>query len=153
MFRRLLETHAPTAVFLIRLMVGMVFMSEGIQKFLYPARLGAGRFATIGIPTPEIMGPFVAYVETICGACVLLGLLTRLTALPLLIDISVAIVSTKLPILLGRGVWGFQRPRLESYGLWSMLHEARTDFSMWLALVFLLIVGAGAWSIDRRIAP
>jgi putative oxidoreductase len=71
--------------------------------------------------------------------------------MPLLINISVAIVSTKVPILLGRGLWGFQLPKLASYGWWSMLHEARTDVSMWLGLVFLLIVGAGAWSIDARL--
>jgi putative oxidoreductase len=152
MFRRVLETRAPAAAFLIRLMIAVVFLSEGIQKFLYPARLGAGRFAAIGIPMPEIMGPFVGYVEIIGGALVLLGLVTRLAAIALFIDISVAIVSTKLPILLGRGFWRFQRPKLESYSLWSMLHEARTDFSMWLALVFLLIVGAGAWSLDRRMS-
>lgn len=151
MWRRLLETRAPAAVFLIRLLVAIVFVSEGIQKFLYPDRLGAGRFAAIGIPMPEIMGPFVATVEIICGACVLVGLLTRLAVIPLLIDISVAIVSTKLPILLGRGVWGFRLPKLEQYGLWSALHEARTDLAMWLALLFLLLVGAGAWSLDRRL--
>jgi putative oxidoreductase len=150
MLRRLLDTRAPAAVFLIRLMVAIVFVPEGIQKFLYPERLGAGRFAAIGIPMPDVMGPFVASVEIVCGACVLLGLLTRLAAVPLLIDISVAIVSTKLPILLGRGFWSFARPKLEQYGLWSMLHEARTDLSMFLALLFLLLVGAGAWSFDRR---
>lgn len=152
MFRRLLETRAPAAVLLIRLMIAIVFVSEGIQKFLDPDRLGAGRFAAIGIPMPEIMGPFVASVEILCGGLVLFGLLTRFAVIPLLIDISVAIVSTKLPILLGRGFWGFQRPKPDAYGLWSMLHEARTDLSMWLALVFLLLVGAGAWSLDRRVA-
>jgi uncharacterized membrane protein YphA (DoxX/SURF4 family) len=153
MFRRLLDTRAPAAVILIRLMVAIVFISEGIQKFLYPDRLGAGRFTSIGIPMPEIAGPLVASVETIGGVCILVGFLTRIAAIPLLVDISVAIVSTKLPILLGRGFWGFQRPALNQYGLWSMLHEARTDLSMWLALVFLLLVGAGAWSFDRHGRP
>jgi uncharacterized membrane protein YphA (DoxX/SURF4 family) len=135
-------------------MVGVVFVSEGIQKFLYPDRLGVGRFTRIGIPSPEIMGPFVGVVEIVCGALILLGLWTRLAAIALFINISVAILSTKLPILLGRGFWGFQLPKLESYGWWSMLHEARTDLSMWLALVYLLIVGAGSWSLDaRRGAP
>ena len=152
MWHRLLDTRAPSAVFLIRLMVGMVFVSEGIQKFLYPERLGAGRFAEIGIPFPGVMAPLVASVEFVCGACVLLGLLTRLAVIPLLIDMVVAIVSTKLPILLGHGFWGFRLPKLEQYGFWSMLHEARTDFSMFLALLFLLLVGAGGWSFDKRLA-
>jgi uncharacterized membrane protein YphA (DoxX/SURF4 family) len=135
-------------------MVGVVFVSEGIQKFLFPDRLGVGRFTRIGIPSPEIMAPFVGVVEIACGALILIGLWTRLAAIALFINISVAILSTKLPILLGRGFWGFQLPKLESYGWWSMLHEARTDLSMWLALVYLFIVGAGSWSLDaRRGAP
>jgi uncharacterized membrane protein YphA (DoxX/SURF4 family) len=129
-------------------MVGTVFLSEGILKFLRPEQLGVGRLGRIGIPLPEVMAPFVGVVEVVCGSLVLLGLSTRVVAIPLLIAISVAILSTKIPIVLGHGFWGFQLPNLESYGFWSMLHEARTDFSMWLGLTYLLIVGAGAWSLD-----
>ncbi len=118
--RRLTTTQAPAATILVRLLVGAVFFTEGIQKFLYPADLGAGRLAKIGIPAPEIMGPFVGGVETICGALLILGLLTRFAAIPLLIDISVAIISTKIPILLGHGFWNFGLPKLQSYGFWSM---------------------------------
>ena len=141
---------AARAIVLIRVMVALVFVTEGVLKFLQPQQLGAGRFARIGIPFPSAMGPFVGGVEIVCGALVLLGLGTRLAAVPLLIDISVAILSTKVPILLGHGFWGFQLPKLDSYGLSSMLHEARTDLSMWLALVFLLVAGAGTWSMDAR---
>jgi putative oxidoreductase len=151
MWTRLMSTRASAAVVLVRLMVGTVFLSEGIQKFLLPDQLGVGRFARIGIPLPEVMAPFVGVVEIVCGGLVLLGLGTRLAAVPLLISISVAILSTKAPILLGHGFWGFTLPKLEFYGWWSMLHEARTDFSMWLGLVYLLIVGAGAWSFDARL--
>jgi uncharacterized membrane protein YphA (DoxX/SURF4 family) len=126
-------------------------VSEGIQKSLFSDQLGAGRFARIGIPSPEIMGPFVGSAEVVCGVLILLGLWTRLAALVLLINISVAIVSTKIPILLGHGFWGFQLPKLEAYGWWSMLHEARTDLSMWLSLVYLLVDGAGRWSLDSRL--
>jgi len=96
-FMQIFRTSAPAATILIRLMVGGIFLSEGIQKFLYPDLLGAGRFIRIGIPAPEIMGPFVATVEIICGMLILLGWLTRLAAIPLLINISVAIISTKIP--------------------------------------------------------
>jgi putative oxidoreductase len=150
--KRIVQTQAPAAVLLIRLMVGAVFVSEGLQKFLLPDQLGVGRFERIGIPFPEVMAPFVGIVEIVCGSLILVGLGTRLAAVPLFIDISVAILSTKVPIMLGHGFWGFQLPTLESYGWWSMLHEARTDLSMWLALVYLLIVGAGAWSLDKRLA-
>ena len=105
--QRLLATTAPGATILVRLMVGGVFLAEGIQKFVYADELGVGRFAKIGIPSPEIMGPFVGLVEIVCGALVIVGLLTRLAVIPLLIDISVAILSTKVPILLGHGYWMF----------------------------------------------
>lgn len=125
------------ALLLIRILVGWVFLSEGIQKFLFPAQLGVGRFEKIGIPAPQIMAPFVGIVEIVCGALLLVGLLTRLAAIPLLINISVAIATTKIPML-------------AKNGFWAMLHEARTDFSMVLGLVFLLIAGAGSLSLDAK---
>ena len=136
--QNIIATSAPASVILIRLVVGGVFLSEGVQKFLYPAENGVGRFTKIGIPAPEVMAPFVGVVEIVCGALILIGLLTRLAAIPLIIDMLVAILSTKLPILLGHGFWG-------------MAHEARTDFAMLLGAIFLLIVGAGDWSLDARL--
>ena len=149
-FRRLIDTNAPRSVILIRIVVGWVFLSEGIQKFLYAAENGAGRFARIGIPSADVMGPFVAVVEIVFGTLILFGLLTRLAAIPLIIDMLVAIVSTKIPILLGHGFWGFSLRTLPYYGFWGMFHEARTDFAMLLGSIFLLIVGGGLWSMDAR---
>jgi len=126
------------AVILIRILVGWVFVSEGIQKFLFPAALGVGRFAKIGIPHPGIVAPVVGAVEIACGAAVILGLWTRLAAIPLLAIIVTAIVTTKIPELHTAG-----------QGLWFMLHDARTDFSMVLGLMFLLIVDGGAFAITR----
>ncbi|ACB75456.1 DoxX family protein [Opitutus terrae] len=148
--RKIQATIPLRAVFLIRLAVGAVFFFEGVQKFMYPAELAAGRFAKIGIPWPQFTGPFVGGVEIVCGALIVLGLVTRLAAVPLLINISVAIVSTKLPILLGHGFAGFTLAKLPRYGFLSMMHEARTDFTMWLGLLFLLLVGAGGWSMDAQ---
>ena len=150
-WRKLLASDAPPAVFLVRLLIGGVFLSEGIQKFLFADTLGTGRFVKLGIPAPQIMGPFVGTVEIVCGMLVLLGLFTRLATIPLLITIFVALLSTKLPVLLGHPVLGFSLPKLASYGFWSMLHEGRADFSMLLCLLFLLIVGAGSRSLDARL--
>jgi uncharacterized membrane protein YphA (DoxX/SURF4 family) len=152
MMRRLTHTAAGPAVILIRVLVGWVFVCEGAGKFLYPDEQAAGRFAQIpAIPWPHFFGPFVGAVEVLCGALVLLGLLTRLASLLLLIDISVAILTTKFPILAGHH---YGLPALRHYNLWGMLHEARTDFSMWLGCLFLLVVGGGArWSLDARIWP
>jgi putative oxidoreductase len=150
----LLRTRAPAWSILVRLVVGLVvFFPEGIQKLVFPDILGAGRFGHIGIPYPEFMGPFVGAVETICGALIILGLLTRLAAIPLIIIMIVAIVSTKIPILLGHDFWIFHAPKLPRYGFWSMMHEARDDFGMLLGSLYLLIEGGGAWSLDALLSP
>ncbi len=130
---------APGAIILVRILVGAVFLSEGIQKFLFPAALGVGRFVKIGIPAPHFTAPFVGAVEIVCGACLILGLLTRMATIPLLIDISVAIATTKFPML-------------RHQGFWPAAHEARTDFCMFLGLFFLLLVGAGPLSLERIFA-
>ena len=136
----LFSTNGPRASILIRLLVGAVFLSEGIQKFLFPATLGVGRFTKIGIPAPQFFAPFVGIVEILCGTLLIVGLLTRLATIPLIIDISVAIITTKVPML-------------STAGFWSMAHEARTDYCMLLGLVFLLLVGSGPFSVDRHIEP
>jgi putative oxidoreductase len=123
------------AIVLIRLLVGWVFLSEGVQKFLFPDTLGVGRFVKIGIPWPQVMAPFVGTVEILCGTLVLVGLFTRFAAIPLLGVISVALYSTKIVTF-------------SKLGFWVTLHEARTDVSMLLALIFLMLVGGGSWSLD-----
>ncbi len=122
---------------LLRVLVGWVFLSEGIQKFLYPGALGAGRFAKIGIPFPHFTGPFVGVVEIVCGAMLILGIATLYAVIPLLINIGVAIVTTKWPIL-------------HKEGFWAAMHESRTDLCMFLGLIAIACLGAGSWSFDRR---
>jgi putative oxidoreductase len=129
--------RAKKAILLIRILVGWVFLSEGIQKFLFPEVLGVGRFTKIGIPLPKLTAPFVGVTEIICGTLLLVGLFTRLACVPLLIDICVALYSTKIVTFMNNGVWG-------------TLHEARTDMSMLLGLIFLLIVGGGTLALDAR---
>ncbi len=143
-----LYSHAPAWTILIRFMVGFIFFFEGLQKFIFADILGAGRFETIGIPWPQFTGPFVGAIETVCGLLILLGLLTRLAAIPLIITMIVAIITTKIPILLGHDLGIFMVKKLPQYGFWSMEHEMRADFSMLMGSLFLLIVGAGRWSLD-----
>jgi uncharacterized membrane protein YphA (DoxX/SURF4 family) len=138
LLERLVMSRGGASMMLIRVLVGAVFLSEGIQKFLFSASLGVGRFVKIGIPHPGFTAPFVGVVEIVCGAMIVAGLLTRVAAIPLLINISVAIATTKVPMLLHQGFW-------------PMAHEARVDFCMFLGLVFLAIEGAGRWSFDQRI--
>jgi putative oxidoreductase len=118
--------------------VSLVFLSEGIQKFLFPELVGAGRFDKIGFANPEFVASFVAYFEIACGILILIGLTVRISAIPLLIIMITAITTTKIPILLEKGFW-------------QMAHDSRTDFAMTMLIVFLLIYGAGKFSIDYMI--
>ena len=138
-WQRMLAADGPGANLIVRLLVGGVFFLEGIKKFLFVEQWGAGRFARIGIPAPGIMAPFVGGVEIVCGFLILIGLLTRLASVPLLINIGVAIATTKIPLLLRSGFW-------------PMEAEARTDYSMLMGLLFLLLAGAGSRSMDARLA-
>ncbi len=151
-WRDWLRTDASHWTILVRLLVGLiVFFPEGIQKLIFPELLGAGRFAHIGIPFPELMGPFVGIVETVCGTLIILGPFTRLAAIPLIIIMIVAILSTKVPILLGQEFWIFHLPKFARYGFWSMMHESRADLTMLLGAIYLLIEGGGRGSLDARL--
>lgn len=138
MLKKILHTDDAKTTLIIRLMVGAVFLSEGIQKFLFADSLGAGRFAKIGLPNPEFLGPFVGSLEIVCGSLVVVGLFTRLAAVPLFAIISVAIITTKAQLLSAKGFW-------------SMLHDSRTDWAMFLGTIFLIIKGSGRWSADKSL--
>ena len=145
-----LRTSASGWTILVRLLVGLiVFLPEGMQKLMFPDLLGVGRFARIGVPVPGFAAPLVGVVEIVCGALIIIGLFTRLAAVPLIVIMIVALISTKLPILVGHDVWIFHLSHeVGRLGFWSAMHEARVDLTMLLACLFLLIVGAGRWSID-----
>jgi putative oxidoreductase len=136
MFTKIITTDSAKSTILIRFMVGAVFLSEGIQKFLFAEKLGAGRFAKIGLPNPDFLGPFVGSFEILCGTLVLVGFFTRIAAIPLIIIMMVAIAATKAQLVIENGFW-------------SMLHDSRTDWAMLLGNIFLLIKGGGKWSVDR----
>jgi len=138
MKNQIFNTDNSKTTVLIRLMVGVVFLSEGIQKFLFADTLGAGRFAEIGLPSPEFLGSFVGSFEIVCGTLILLGLLTRLASIPLIIIMVVAIATTKTEVLADKGFW-------------EMMHGSRTDWSMLLGSIFLFIKGGGFWSLDKRL--
>lgn len=129
-------TNVPTL--LCRIAVGFIFLSEGIQKYLYPDLVGTGRFSKIGFSNPSFWAYFTGSFEIICGILIVIGLLTRFAAIPLLVIMLVAFITTKIPILLDKGFW-------------AMAHEYRTDFAMTLLLIFLLIYGGGNFSIDKKI--
>ena len=129
-----------TKIILVRLVVGQIFLTEGIQKYLFPELLGTGRFMKIGFADPAFWAYFTGTFEIICGTLIILGLLTRLASIPPFIIMMVAFVTTKLPMLLGKGFWPF-------------MHEYRTDFAMTLLLIFLFIYGAGKWSVDSKMRP
>jgi len=142
---------APPATLLIRLMAGGVFVGEGLLKFVFPATLGVGRFHALGIPAPELMATFVGLVEIVGGLLFLLGWFTRLAAIPLMIDIVVAILSTKIPLWLGTSPLP-PPPVPPQVGFWAVVHDIRPDVAQLLCSGFLFIVGAGPWSLDALLA-
>ena len=135
---KILTTIDDNRAILVRLIVGLIFLSEGIQKYLFPELVGTGRFLQIGFGHPAFWAYFTGAFEIVCGVFILLGLFTRLVSIPLFIIMMVAFVTTKWPILLNKGFW-------------AMAHEYRTDFAMTLLLVYLVIYGGGSWSLDSKI--
>ena len=130
-------SHGPANIFFIRLAVSLIFFSQGILKFT-DAKMGVDRFTRIGFPHPYFTAHFVGSFEIVCGFLVLLGLWTRAASVPLLIIITTAIASTKIPELFRPG-----------QGFWYMVSDARTDFAMFCSLVFLILVGGGAWALEE----
>jgi uncharacterized membrane protein YphA (DoxX/SURF4 family) len=134
----ILNTGDDNKVILIRIIIGLIFLSEGIQKFLFPDLLGTGRFERIGFSDPAFWAYFTATFEIICSSLILIGLLTKIAAFPLIIIMITAFVTTKWPILADKGFW-------------ALAHEYRTDFAMTMLLIYLLIYGSGSLSIDSKI--
>jgi putative oxidoreductase len=130
-------TYDSRSVF-VRVIVGLIFLSEGIQKYLFLSLLGPGRFLQIGFTHPAFWSYFTGTFEIICGSLIILGLLTRLASIPLVIIMSTAFLTTKWPILISKGFWSFA-------------HEYRTDFAMTILLIYLIIYGSGKWSLDAGI--
>jgi putative oxidoreductase len=129
------STVSDNRVFLPRLIVGLIFLSEGVQKYLFPELVGTGRFEKIGFADPAFWAYSTGTFEIICGSLILLGLFIRFATIPLFIIMITAFVTTKWPILIDKGFW-------------AMAHEYRTDFAMTLLLLYLFIYGAGKWSLD-----
>lgn len=132
------NTESNYSAVLIRLTVGLIFLTEGIQKYLFPELLGTGRFMTNGFSNPAFWAYFTGTFEIICGTLIILGLISRVASIPLIIIMITAFISTKIPILVHKGFWP-----------WA--HEYRTDFAMTLLLIYLLIYGSGRWSVDSKI--
>ena len=137
MRNKILDTSS-TPTIIPRIIVGLVFLSEGLQKFITPDSVGAGRFAKIGFENPEFWALFAGSFEIICGLLILVGFLTRLASIPLLIIMLVAFVTTKYPLLLDKGFF-------------AMAHDYRTDFAMTLLLLFLIYFGGGSKSLDKKL--
>jgi putative oxidoreductase len=111
----------------IRLAVGLIFLTQGILKYTDP-RMGGDRFERIGFSHPAFTAHFVGAFEIVCGLLVLAGFYVRLAAMPLLLIIATAIVTTKLPELTRTG-----------QGFWFVVSDARTDFAMLMCLLFLIL--------------
>ena len=141
---------APRSAILIRCMVGGVFLWEGILKFVYTNQ-GVGRFTKIGIPAPELMAHFVAILEIVGGVLLISGFLTRFIAIPFVIEMVVAILSTKVSLYLGTSPLPLP-PAPPQIGAWAVLHEIRSDYAQIMSVLFLFVAGPGPWSVDAMLA-
>lgn len=121
-----------------RFVIGLVFVTEGIQKYLFPELLGTGRFMKIGFSNPAFWAYFTGTFEFLCGLLILFGMFTRIASIPLIIIMIVAFATTKYPLLIQKGFWIFA-------------HEYRTDFSLTMLLILILYWGGGNISIDKLI--
>ena len=141
---------APSATILLRFMAGGVFLWEGILKFVY-VNQGVGRFTKIGIPAPSEMATFIGVLEIVGGMLLITGFLTRLIAVPFIIEMVVAMLSTKIALYLGTSPLPLP-PAPPQVGLWAVLHEIRSDYAQIMTVIFLLIAGPGRLSIDALMA-
>jgi putative oxidoreductase len=137
---------APRATLLVRLMAGGVFFSEGILKFVYTNQ-GVGRFTKLGIPFPDITATFIGGLEIVGGLLLMAGLLTRFIAIPFVIEMIVAILTTKIGLYLGTSPLPMP-PALPKVGFWAVMHETRSDYAQILCCAFLFFTGPGPWSLD-----
>lgn len=142
---------APRATVLLRLMAGGVFLSEGILKFVYTNQ-GVGRFTKLGLPMPHLTADFVGGLEIVGGLLLISGLFTRLIAIPFIIEMIVAILSTKISLYLGSSPLPLPSSP-PTVGFWAVMHEVRSDYAQIVTCAFLLIVGPGPWSLDARHRP
>ena len=143
-------TDGPGAIVLLRLMAGGVFLWEGILKFVYTNQ-GVGRFTKLGFPAPHFTATADGWFEIIGGILLLSGFLTRLIAVPFIIEMMVAMASTKIPLYLGTSPLPLP-PGPPQVGLWAVLHEIRSEYAQLMTCAFLLLVGPGRWSIDALLA-
>jgi putative oxidoreductase len=141
----------PRATILIRSMAGAVFLWEGIMKFVF-ANQGVGRFTKLGIPFPEVSAAFVGGLEIVGGIMLMVGLGTRLTSIPLIIEMVVAMLSTKPRLFLG--TLPLPPPPVPPQdGIWAVLHEIRSEYAQLMSCLFLVFAGPGPASLDAALRP
>jgi uncharacterized membrane protein YphA (DoxX/SURF4 family) len=140
----------PRSTALLRMMAGGVFFWEGLLKFVY-ANQGLGRFTKLGMPFPHFTANFVGGLEVVGGLMLLCGLTTRLLAIPFVIEMIVAILSTKISLYLGTSPLPLP-PVPPQIGMWAVLHEVRSEYAQLITVLFLMISGPGKWSLDALFA-
>lgn len=126
--------RTDTALLVLRVIAGIIMLAHGSQKlFVFGFAGVAHSFAQMGIPAAGFMGPFIGIVEFAGGIGLILGLLTRLSALGLACDMAGAILLVHMKN-------GFFAPMGFEFPL-----------SLLAAFAAVFFAGAGAWSIDGAI--
>lgn len=131
----MLKSDKNITLLLVRIMTGVVFLSEGIQKFIFPDVLGIGRFEKIGVRFPEFTANLVGVTEITCAICIIIGLFSKYATIPLLLIIIFAFEITKYDIFI-------------QHGFWKFMHESRTDWSMFVGIIIIMTIGSGKFSFE-----
>jgi putative oxidoreductase len=143
-------TQGYSSIILIRIFAGLIFLGEGILKFIYPS-MGVMRFTLIGFPLPELTAYSIGVLEIVGGICLLLGLFNNLFAFLFACEMVVAFLSTKIPMWLGTSPLPLP-PVPPLTGFWAVVHESRVDYALFLSMIFLMIVGPGKLALDSLFA-
>lgn len=135
-----------SAIILIRIFAGLTFLGEGILKFIFPS-MGVMRFTLLGFPLPELTAYAIGVLEIVGGIALLLGLFNNLFALLFAGEMVVAFLSTKITMYLGTSPLPLPSVPPQS-GFWAVVHESRDDYTLFLSMIFLMILGPGKLALD-----
>ena len=97
------------------------------------------------------MATFTAVLEIVGGILLITGLFTRLISIPFIVEMLVAMLTTKIAMYLGTSPLPLP-PAPPRTGLWAVLHEIRSEYAQLMSAIFLMIAGPGPWSIDALLA-
>lgn len=131
-----LNRFRPAAPLVLRVVLGGLFVWHGIDKFDAGISMIEDMFRSWGVPAAGLTAPLTAIIEIVAGAALILGVMTRLSAMLLGLVMVGAIIYVKADL----GIISSQP-----------MPGAELDLAMLAGLVALIVTGPGAASVDERV--